>query len=177
MADTNWKRTALLVVDVQQGLFERSAPIFQAEDLLQRIQDIADGLRDAGGSVVFIQHENTKLLLPETPGWEVHAHLRVDPVDRKVRKQHGNAFKDTPLHKMLQDLAVDTVIVTGLVSHGCVRATCLGALELGYRVILAADCHSSWRKDAAQRIGIVNTEMTEAGAVLMNSEEIALSLQ
>jgi nicotinamidase-related amidase len=35
------------------------------------------------------------------------------------------------------------VILTGLVTHGCVKATCEGALALGYAAVLAADGHSS----------------------------------
>ncbi len=60
-----------------------------------------------------------------------------------VHKQHGNAFEDTPLHAMLVERSAGRVIVTGLVTHGCVKATCLGALASGYAVTLAADGHSS----------------------------------
>jgi nicotinamidase-related amidase len=60
-----------------------------------------------------------------------------------VHKQHGKAFEDTPLHAELTGREIGRVILTGLVMHGCVKATCLGGLELGYEVVLAEDGHSS----------------------------------
>jgi len=62
---------------------------------------------------------------------------------------------------------VSTLVLCGLVSNGCVRATCLGGMELGYRVILAADAHSSWRRETAQIIASVNAEMLEQGAEVL----------
>ena len=56
------------------------------------------------------------------------------------------------------------MIVTGLVTHGCVKATCLGALELGYAVVLAEDGHSSYSKDAARLVEEWNRKLGEAGA-------------
>ena len=68
---------------------------------------------------------------------------------------------------------IGRVIVTGLVTHGCVKATCLGALALGYAVTLAADGHSSYSKDAAPLIEEWNRKLGEAGASVMPTSQIA----
>jgi nicotinamidase-related amidase len=93
--------------------------------------------------------------------------------DLVVHKQHGNAFEDTPLHGELAGRGVGRVIVTGLVTHGCVKAPCLGALELGYAVVLAADGHSSYSKDAARLIEEWNRRLGEAGTVVAPAAQVA----
>jgi len=66
------------------------------------------------------------------------------------------------------------VVVSGLVTHGCVRATCQGALALGYAVALVADGHSSYSKDAARLIEAWNCTLAEAGAVVLPAAEVAM---
>ena len=66
------------------------------------------------------------------------------------------------------------MIVTGLVTHGCVKATCLGALALGYAVTLAADGHSSYSKEAAPLIEEWNRKLGAAGAQVLPAVQIAL---
>jgi nicotinamidase-related amidase len=167
----NPDRTALLVIDVQQALFTRSFPIYRQEQLIQTINSLSVRIRDAGG-VVFIQHQNAKLLEQGTPGWQIHSDLQREATDMVVHKEHGNAFKETALHALLQEHEITTVVAAGLSSYGCVRATCLGGMALGYHVVLAADGHSSWRRDAAARIELVNTEMMQAGADVIPGDEI-----
>ena len=75
----------------------------------------------------------------------------------------GNTFEDTPLHTMLVARGVGRIIVTGLVTHGCVKAPCLGALEPGYAVRLAGDGHSSYSKDAARLVEEWNRKLGEGG--------------
>ena len=67
------------------------------------------------------------------------------------------------------------MIVTGLVTHGCVKATCEGALALGYAVVLAADGHSSYSKDAARHVEEWNRKLGEAGARVVPAAEIGLA--
>jgi nicotinamidase-related amidase len=67
---------------------------------------------------------------------------------------------------------ISSLIVTGLVTHGCVRATCLGGIELGYRVILVKDGHSSYSKDAAQLIEEWNQKLSDATVELAATSEI-----
>ena len=154
--------TALLVIDVQHGLFRRSTPVYRAEPLLNTIATLIDRAHAAGALVVYIQHASDKVLPFGSEDWQLHARLRPGKGDLIVHKQHGNAFEDTPLHTVLVERGVGRVIVTGLVTHGCVKATCLGASEMGYTVTLAADGHSSYSKDAAQLILEWNRKLSAA---------------
>jgi len=167
--------TALLVIDVQQGLFRKSTPIFRAEPLLDTITRLVGRARAAGVLVVYVQHASDKVLPFGSADWQLHPRLHPGEGDLIVHKQHGNAFDDTSLHPELAARGVGRVIVTGLVTHGCVKATCEGALALGYAVVLAADGHSSYNKDAARLVEEWNRILGEAGARVMPAAQIGLA--
>jgi nicotinamidase-related amidase len=72
---------------------------------------------------------------------------RLDPrlrVDRQrdaiFTKRMASAFHDTPLAALLVWKRVDTVILTGGSTSGCVRATAVDALSHGYRVVVPEEC-------------------------------------
>ncbi len=163
---------ALLVIDVQQGLFKKSSPIFKAEELLRNINSLVERAHRAGVPVFYVQHSDGRTLVEGTQDWQLHPQLQPLASDSSVHKEHGNAFEGTGLEKALKSRNVTGVVVTGLVTHGCVRATCLGALQLGYRVILAQDGHSSYSKDAARLIEEWNQKLSGQGADLKPTLEI-----
>jgi maleamate amidohydrolase len=56
-----------------------------------------------------------------------------------VNKQYASSFFGTSLDSTFRSLGVDTVILTGLSTSGCVRATAFDAIQLGFRPIVVAD--------------------------------------
>lgn len=165
-------KTALLVIDVQQGLFGKGTPIHRAEELLANIGMLVERAQGAGVPVVYIQHNDKLGLVKNSPEWRLHEHLRPTGADYIVHKQHPNAFEDTSLTDVLQRLGVSRLAVCGLVTHGCVRATCVGALKLGYNVTLAADAHSSYSSQAAELIETWNAKLAALGAAVKPAAEI-----
>lgn len=148
----NQNHVALLVIDVQQGLFKKSTPIYKADELLENINTLVGRAHGSEVPVFYIQHADARNLVKGSADWQLHAQLQHQHKDYIIHKQHGNAFEDTQLEEMLRSLHVDTVVVTGLVTHGCVKASCIGAQEAGFDVILAQDGHSSFSKDATDLI-------------------------
>lgn len=73
---------------------------------------------------------------------------RIDVNDAIYTKRMPSAFFETPLQSLLVWHGVDTVVVTGGSTSGCVRATAVDALSRGYRTIVpietTADKHSSY---------------------------------
>jgi nicotinamidase-related amidase len=163
---------ALIVIDVQQGLFERSTPIYRAREVLKNINLLINKARLAGRHVYFIQHSNDKTLLYGSEAWELHPEIRPNPDERIIHKKHGDAFIDTQLDDILSEKHIQELVITGLVTHGCVRATSLGALKKGYEVILVSDGHSSFSKDAAKIIEKWNRTIQRKGAVLAATQEV-----
>lgn len=163
---------ALLVIDVQQGLFEKSTPIYKAEQLLQNINSLVERARRGGVPVFFIQHSDSKNLVMGSPRWQLHPRLEPQPQDSIIHKLHGNAFEATNLDETLRSKSIERLVITGLVTHGCVRATCLGARQLGYTVVLAKDAHSNYSKQAAKIIEEWNQKLYAENIKLIPTMEI-----
>ena len=93
--------------------------------------------------------------------WLFHPELDITENDIIIQKTHGNAFEGTNLKVELDAKGIRNIVITGLVTNGCVKATCIGGNELGYRVILVEDGHSSYAKGAAKLIRDWNRELSE----------------
>ena len=165
--------TALLVIDVQQGLFQKSTPIYQAEALIANIGYLQKKAHQAGAPVFFIQHSTDKVLPRGTPGWQLHPQVQPTEGDRLVEKHAGSCFEGTDLRQQLTALGVRRVVVCGLVTHGCVKAACQDGHALGYEVVLAQDAHSNFSKDAARVIEKWNEALSQGTVTLMRSAEVS----
>lgn len=84
-------------------------------------------------------------------GSERHAfdpRCQIDPDDLQYTKRMPSAFFETQLNSYLRWHKVDTVVVTGGSTSGCVRATAVDALSYGFRAIVpietCADKHESY---------------------------------
>ncbi len=94
-------RTALLVIDVQQGLFRKSTPIYKSEQLLANIETLVARAHAAGALVVYVQHASDKVLPYGSADWQIHPRLHPGPEDLIIGKQHGDAFEETTLQSEL----------------------------------------------------------------------------
>ena len=166
------KGMALLIIDVQRGLFEKSTHIYKADELLRNIGILVDRAHRAGAPVFYVQHSDKRALVKGSDEWQLHSDLHPLDSDHVVHKRHGNAFEDTDLGQELKARNIGSLVVAGLVTHGCVRATCLGAKELGYRVILAQDGHSNFSQQAAKLVEQWNQKLNKAGVELRPAREI-----
>ena len=172
-SQVNENKVALLVIEVQQGLFE-IAPIHKAEQLLQNINCLVDRAHQFDVPVIYIQHSGKRNLLNGTPQWQFHPRIRPLPKDKVMHKEQGNAFEGTILDETLKAMKVSGVVLTGLITQGCVKATCLGALKMGYKVILGTDAHSNFSYRAWKVIKDLNQKMGRKKVTLKTKSEITL---
>lgn len=75
-----------------------------------------------------------------SPLVELDARLAVRSDEHVVVKAGASAFFGTPLATYLSSVHVDTVIVTGATTSGCVRATVVDAVQYGYPVLVPREC-------------------------------------
>ena len=163
---------ALLVIDVQNEQFEAATPVYKADQLLQNITLLITKARQEGVPVFFIQHSADSYLKFGSEGWQLHPRIQPTAGEPIIHKRHGNSFEDTTLQEQLIERGVSRVVVTGLVTHGCVKATCLGALEAGYKVMLVSDAHSNFSKDAPKVIEKWNQELSNKGTILVETQSV-----
>jgi len=121
---------ALMVIDVQQGMFGATAP-YRGEAVVAAIADLIARARAAGVPVFYVQHDGG-------PGDEVD---KGEPVTVKRR---SSAFYQTDLDDKLKAAGIDDLVLCGLQTEYCVDATVRSAFERGYRVTIAADAHTTF---------------------------------
>lgn len=136
--------TALLVIDVQQGLCEGADAAYDAPTIIARINQVAARARRAGVPVIFVQHESASGDLPYgTAAWALARGLEVNAGDIRVRKTTPDAFLNTELETILKRFAVTELAICGMHTEFCVDTTTRRALALGYPVILVEDAHTT----------------------------------
>lgn len=142
---------ALVVIDVQRGLFEPPPP--EAESVIARINALAEKARAAAAPVIFVQHERAGDLEAHSDAWALHPALQVVEGDHRIRKTTPDSFLRTGLDEVLSFCGVEGVVLCGYATEFCVDTTARSAAAHGYHVVLAADAHTTHDKahaDAAQ---------------------------
>jgi len=162
-------RTALLVIDVQRGLFERATPIYHPEEVLANINILVGRAHQAGVPVIYVQHANENTLVRDSNRWQLHPAIQPLEEERILHKRHPNAFEETPLDQELRARGVQQLIITGMLTHGCVRATYIGAHQLGYEVVLVEDSHSNFSQRALWLIRYWNRTLHESEIVTLKA--------
>jgi nicotinamidase-related amidase len=148
-------KTALLVIDVQRGLFDLEPRPFEADAVIQRINRLARSARAASTPVVFIQHECPGSPLEyHSELWSLAADLVSEPDDLFVRKTTPDSFLHTPLHDLLQTNGIGHLVICGYACEYCVDTTTRRAAALGYDVTLVSDGHTTQDKPHATAASI-----------------------
>ena len=140
----NRPNTALLVIDVQQGVVEQA---YQRDAVIANINALVEKARAERVPLVWIQHSDEHLERGSDQ-WRLAAELRPDPNEPLVEKHYGDSFEDTNLEEVLASLGVGRLVVTGAQTDACVRSTLHGAFVRGYDALLVSDAHTT--DDATQ---------------------------
>ena len=137
-------KTAVLVIDVQQGLCVGEGKAHDCEGLFANINRVTAQARSACVPVMFIQHESAAGYLEHgTPAWQLADGLHVSPGDIKIRKTTPDAFLRTDLARALNERQINHLVVCGMHTEFCVDTTTRQALARGYPVTLVSDAHTS----------------------------------
>ncbi|GHO73225.1 isochorismatase [Ktedonobacter sp. SOSP1-85] len=136
-------QTALLLIDVQNGLFDEAYE--EEAAVLHILVELLERARNQQVPILYIQHGGGSghPLEPGTPGWQIHPLVAPHSEDIIVHKSASDAFYESSLHDTLQSLGVTRLVVTGAQTEYCVDATCRRAASLNYDVYLVADGHTT----------------------------------
>ncbi len=134
---------ALMVIDVQKGMFETEQP-FHGDEVVARIAALITRARAAQAPIVFVQHDGGPgdELDRNGEGFGFRAEVAPLPGDNVVVKHHCNAFQDTDLDDRLQ--GIDEIVVCGIQTEFCVDTTVRAAVDRGYHVVVACDAHTTY---------------------------------
>lgn len=136
-------KQALMVIDVQNDYFEGGAmALVHPEQALHHIQQLERWFLAQNLPIIYIQHINSaqaSFFRPNTKGVELHSALQLQSNSIILQKHKPNSFVGTGLDQILQQLSVNQLVITGMMTHMCIDSTTRAATELGYQPILIAD--------------------------------------
>jgi maleamate amidohydrolase len=106
--------------------------------------------------------------LEDAPGSRIVAEIAPRPQDLVIDKSYASAFYGTPLVNYLVGLRIDTMIMTGVSTSGCVRATAVDGVTRGFNVAVVADATAD-RIEASHKVALLDLWMKYADVI--GSEE------
>jgi len=132
-------KTALLVIDVQQGVVEGN---HERDTVVANVSSLVEKARREQVPVVWIQHSDEGLARG-SERWRIVPELVPDQAEPLVEKNYGDSFEDTTLESVLAGLGVGRLVVVGAQTDACVRSTLHGAFARGYDATLVSDAHTT----------------------------------
>ena len=81
-----------------------------------------------------------------------------------IRKDKPSVFFGTPLMSYLHELQVDTLLVTGTTTSGCVRATVVDAFSYNFKVVVVEECVFD-RGQASHQVNLFDMQAKYADVV------------
>ncbi len=187
------ERPGVVVVDFQRGFTDPSFAMGGAEMIdraVERTVDVMAAARAAGVPVAAcaMGYESAAAM----PYWKIkplreelitgHPSVELDPriaaaePDLVITKTAPSIFFNTPVAQFFVKQRVDTVVVTGCITSGCVRASVIDSFSLGFRTIVPEDCvgdheeepHRSNLRDVERRYA----DISSADAVIAEFERL-----
>jgi len=154
------RRTALVLIDLQNWIVNRPLAPHSGEDVIDRSLKMAKALKKAGGTIVLVRVSfsdgygdvvkvpvDSPMILPEgkMPEEAIAFDSRISPsiADVVITKRQWSAFHGTELDLQLRRRGIDTVIVSGIATNFGVEATIRDAFAYNYAPVVPEDAVSS----------------------------------
>ena len=135
---------ALLLIDIQNDYFpDGKMELVDSEQAGKHAGKLLAAFREKKLPVFHVQHISARagatFFLPGTRGVDVHASVAPLAGEVVVTKNYPNAFHKTTLLQQLRELAIDSLIIAGMMTHMCVDTTVRAACDLGFACTVAHD--------------------------------------
>ena len=130
------------IVGVNKELI-RACRAVGIEVIYSRIQSMSPDGRDRGGA-----HKDLKIFSP--PGSreaQILEELAPEPNELVFSKTSGSSFNGTTLDFVLKNMGIKTLLMTGVMTSGCVESSVRDAKDLGYGVVVVHDACASWTEE------------------------------
>jgi nicotinamidase-related amidase len=151
------RRPALVLVDLVQAYFDPASPLFAPAVETARLASVRllAAARQAGimvvftrvvyrrggadGGIFFRKVKALSVFEEGSPFGAFAAGMDPGPGELIVTKQYASAFFGTSLAATLTSAGVDTAIIAGVTTSGCVRATAVDAMQYGFIPIVVRE--------------------------------------
>jgi len=147
---------ALIVVDMTKGFIDPNSPLgFECNDLIESNQRLIDIFREKDLPIFFTTTIYSKdseatifrkkipdlnILSNDSEWVEFTSKIKPKSSEFIIEKKYASAFFNTNLYSELNLMGIDTVVITGVTTSGCVRATAVDGLQNNFVTIVVEDC-------------------------------------
>lgn len=142
--------TAVLVIDIINDFVTGKFENERAKRIVPNIRELSDVARSSGKPVIYISDAHSKEdeefsiwgrhAVSGTEGSEVVPELEPEERDHTLEKQEYSAFYDTGLESLLEDLDVNELVLTGVLTHICIQHTAADAFFRDYSIVVPKGC-------------------------------------
>ena len=178
-------KVALLIIDMQETFLDEVSPHFlrKGREVISNVQKLLNIFRERNLPIIFVKrvHRGTididKPRIPiadnfakiGTSGADIVEELAPKEDEIVVIKKRFSAFFYTELELILRRLGIDTLILTGVQTPNCIRATAVDGLSYDYDVYVVSDGTAS----STAEIQTANlNDLENMGAKIVNTEKI-----
>jgi len=102
--------------------------------------DLSDAFRE-------MRDKNIKITIKGTPGCKIIPELLPHPHENQIIKKRYSAFYKTNLDQLIRIHSIDTIVLAGINTHACVRATAIDAYQRDLSVIIPREAVGSYDRD------------------------------
>ena len=196
------KKTALLIIDMQNDLikvkeepFNGVTKMVESKGVIGNTVKVVVAARQVGIPIIYTNHVHRKdnadvvptitdemleglapppieRMVEGTAGAEVVDELKPAPGDHVIHKHRSNAFYNSDLELILRSRGIETVIIAGAVTNGCIANTVRGARERDLHVIVLSDCCASMMPESDEYF--LKKDFPRVGRVRTSDEIIAV---
>ncbi|UVK90398.1 isochorismatase family protein [Pseudomonas sp. B21-051] len=182
-------KSALVVIDFQNEYFSGRMPIPDGAAALAKTRELISFADSHKIPVYHVQHvapAGSPVFAIDGETVKFHKDMQPRPQDVVLQKTTVSVFVSTDLDERLKKAGINTLIISGLMTHACVAGAARDAAPLGYNVIVASDASatraitrvngSSIDKDSLHKAALAEVEDT-FGDVLSTAQIVKLPVR
>ena len=166
--EEGWQGVAA-IRELLEAAREKDLPIFYSTGTDRRADMFDDGRWSSKNS-----RSGEQKGAPGFNGNDIVAEIAPHPRDVVIRKEKPSVFFGTPLAGYLIDLGVDSLIIAGTTTSGCVRATVLDAFSYNYRLSVVEECCFD-RGEASHKINLFDMNAKYADVVSLSEAKESIA--
>ncbi len=181
------RKTAVLIMDYQNEIVQMLPPEKQ-KPLLERARAPLEAARRVGLTVIHVvarfrdgypeisQHnkvfsglKKAGRLREGTPGTEVRAEVAPRPGEIVITKHRAGSFEGTDLETILRANEINTLVLLGIATSGCVLTTVRWAADLDYELVVLSDEKSNFKMHLSLKLSAVLIKVSNCFSVTAGS--------
>ena len=164
------KKTAVLIMDYQNRQLNYFSEDFQNE-LTSRVNKVLAKARHDGIPVIYVEVRRGE----RTPETEIHPAVTPKSGEIVLTKSRVGPFSTTKLDEVLKKQGIETLVLMGIATSGCVLSTVRWAADIDYQLIVLSDCCAD-RDDEVQRVLMGKVLSRPGQATVIASQEFIQAL-